>query len=174
VAISGNFFQRHCHLSYQNQKTQEKLVGRVTEGMNQRCGDYTEQDFFTVNEGSSKLAAFPRYALACSAAQSFPCSISSTVSEGAIQFLAFMLYTVACAPRALSSENSRRCSPPTLTLTSAQTPWSNLEELLKAARLNAGSPIGRWKREVPEARCGSCECHCNLWRSQQLFRCFRI
>jgi hypothetical protein len=142
--------------------------------MNQRCGDYTEQDFFTVNEGSSKLAAFQRYALDVPPLYLFLVRYPPQFSEGAIQFLAFMLYTVACTPRALSSENSRRCSPPTLALTSAQTPWSNIEELLKAARLNAGSPIGRWKREVPEARCGSCEFHCNLWRSQQLFRCFRI
>jgi hypothetical protein len=38
----------------------EKLVGRVTEGLNQRCRDYTE--LFHVNEGSSSLAAFQRYA----------------------------------------------------------------------------------------------------------------
>ncbi len=94
VTISGNFFQRHCHLWYQNQKTQEKLVHwgnrspkEIAEGVNQCCVGYAERDFFHVNEGSSKLAAC-RYTLACSAALSFPCSISSTVSEGAIQFFA--------------------------------------------------------------------------------------
>ena len=106
---------------------------QVAEGVNQRGGGYTERDFFHVNGGSSKLAAFRRYALACSAALSFPCSISSTDSEGAIQFFAFTLYTDACTPRAFSSENSRMCSPPSLT--SAQTPCSNIEELLKTEKL---------------------------------------
>ena len=64
--------------------------------MNQCCVGYTEQDFFHRNGGSPKLAAFRGYTLACSAALSFPCSISSTVSEGAIQFFAFKCCIVLC------------------------------------------------------------------------------
>jgi hypothetical protein len=88
--------------------------------------NYPALEFFHSNGGSSKLPEFRRYVLACAAALSFPCSISSTGSEGAIQFFAVTLYTDACTPCALCSENNRRCSPPTLT--SAQTPWSNIEE----------------------------------------------
>src|SRR5580704_15568566 len=91
--------------------------------------NYAELDFFHSNDGSSKLPDFRRYALACATALSFPCSISSTGSEGAIQFFAVTLYTDAWTPCALCSENNRRCSSPTLT--SAQTPWSNIEELRK-------------------------------------------
>src|SRR5208283_3689311 len=87
---------------------------------------------------SASAVTFRRYALACSTARSFPCSISSTASEGAIQFFAFTLYTDACTPIALSSENSRRCSPPILT--SAQKPCSNIEEPLKALRRPASQP----------------------------------
>jgi aminobenzoyl-glutamate utilization protein B len=49
--------------------------------------DYAERDRFQANGGSSRLAARRRYAAACAAARSLPCSMSSTVSEGATQTL---------------------------------------------------------------------------------------
>jgi hypothetical protein len=59
---------------------------------------YRERESFQFNGGSSEFAASFRYAPACSAALSLPCSISSTGSEGAIQLLVLTLYTDACTP----------------------------------------------------------------------------
>jgi hypothetical protein len=46
---------------------------------------YVERAFFHSNRGNSAFAARLKYALAYSAARSFPCSMSSTLSDGAIQ-----------------------------------------------------------------------------------------
>jgi len=34
--------------------------------------------------------------------------------------------------------------------------------------LGFASPIGRWKRKVPKARCGPCQFHCNFGRPRRL------
>src|ERR1700757_5213681 len=68
----------------------------------------------------------------------------SAGSEGAIHFLALTLYTDACTPCAFCSEKSRRCSEPTLT--SAQTPSSNMEELPGTFR----RWFLRWSQALPK------------------------
>src|SRR6266436_5008057 len=63
----------------------------VSQAWNQSCLRYAERDFFQFKVGRSELATRRRYAVACAAARSFPCSISSTASEGAIQLFALTL-----------------------------------------------------------------------------------
>jgi len=86
---------------------------------------YTERDFFQFSGGSSEPATRRKYALAYLCAQSFPSLMSSTDSDGAIQVFPVTLKTEAWTPLGVRSENSRKCSVPTIT--SAQRPSSNME-----------------------------------------------